>query len=208
MKLTRFTQSCILFEKAGKRIVIDPGEPFMEAYGLKVLGRVSAVFFTHEHFDHFSQTAATGLHAKGAQIFGNKSIAEKLGGLCQEVKDGHKIEVAGFVIEPRDVDHSDMVDGSRGPKNTGYIIDQTVLHPGDGKALKHAEVPVLLMPLLGPDISPRDAFAFGRQVKAKQVIPIHYDLWGANPAFFARVAEMYKQPFSFTILAVKESTDI
>lgn len=206
MKLTRFTQSCIVLEKRGKRIVIDPGEPFMQQHELRDLGEVTGVFFTHEHFDHFSETAAIELHKLGACVFGSKSIAKKLGGICEQAKNKQLLEVAGFRVMPHDIDHSDMVDDSKGPENIGYIIDDILLHPGDGKNLKHVHVPIIALPLAGPDISPRDAFAFARQVKARTAIPIHYDLWGAQPAFYQQIAERFMQPFE--MLIVKEGETV
>jgi L-ascorbate metabolism protein UlaG (beta-lactamase superfamily) len=76
-----------------------------------------------------------------------------------------------------------MVDGSKSVQNTGYLINSQLFHPGDGKELAGLKVDTLAVPINGPDISLKDAYAFCMQVAAKQVIPIHYDYLGGNPDF-------------------------
>jgi L-ascorbate metabolism protein UlaG (beta-lactamase superfamily) len=58
MKITKYPQSCLLLEKNGQRIVIDPGKFFAEKYSFAELGEISAVLYTHRHGDHLDATKA------------------------------------------------------------------------------------------------------------------------------------------------------
>jgi len=85
--------------------------------------------------------------------------------------------------------HCLMWDGSAGPQNTGYLINERFFHPGDGKELAGLSVEILACPITGPDVSLKDAFSFIKQLSAKKAIPIHYDFIGTKPEVFAGLAD-------------------
>lgn len=209
MKVTRYPQSCIVIEKDGFSIAIDPGDPFVALHKAEGLKDVGAVFYTHDHFDHCNRALAAQLHEWGIPLFGNASVAALLQTTpCVTVTPGEIITVGPFRVNPALMAHSNMVDGEPGPENTGYIIDDHLLHPGDSQHVDGVTVPVIALPIVGPDISPRTAYKMAQTVGAKTAIAIHYDLFGAQPEFYKLNYERFTAPFKLTVLADGESVEV
>jgi L-ascorbate metabolism protein UlaG (beta-lactamase superfamily) len=185
MKVTRYFQSCLLIEVDGARILIDPCGHDKETD----FGKLDAVFYTHEHMDHFDAGMAQAFVEQGvAAVYANASTAKQVKASVTTTEDGKEYDVNGVKVKAIELPHCLMVDGSTSVQNTGYLVDGELFHPGDGKELDGLTARILAVPLTGPDISAHDAFAFGKQVQAEHLIPIHYDYMGGNPDFFARTA--------------------
>lgn len=184
MKITKFPQSCILVEKAGQKIVIDPGIHFLESHKVKELQDVAGVLYTHQHADHYEPKIADALKAKGVALYANAATAELIGKGCQVVHDSESFKVGNFEVTAYELPHCLLVDGTEGPQNTGYVVDSALFHPGDGKELEGLTVNAVALPIAGPDISWHDSYVFARQLRAKVAIPIHFDGIPANPEVF------------------------
>jgi L-ascorbate metabolism protein UlaG (beta-lactamase superfamily) len=210
MKVTRYPQSCLLLEKDGHKIVIDPGDFFAAKYSVTDLEGVEAALYTHEHADHYDPSIATALHQKGVPLYCNASTAEVIHtkGACTVIENNQKFEVAGFNVEAYDLPHALLPNGNEGPQNTGYLIDGVFFHPGDGKELAGLSAESMALPITGPDISPLDAFNFAKQLGVKLAIPIHYDNYGARPEVYKQAAERLQMPFEVRVLADGESTEV
>lgn len=190
MKVTKYPQSCLLLEKAGAgRILIDPGNFALDAYSLDDFGEVDAVFYTHRHADHFDNRILGDLRERGARLIANPDVAPLLGDDVQGVVDRERFEVAGFDVVARDLPHVPMVDGSPGPPNTGYVVDGAFFHPGDGMEIDDLRAPQLAAPIAGPSISFRDAYRLVETLGASTVVPIHYDMFIADPQLFAHFCD-------------------
>lgn len=204
MKLTRYPQSCMVLEKDSARLLIDPGTIATKAYSLDDFGDVQAVLYTHQHADHFDKKLVAPLLERGVQLYGNADVCSAIGEGATEVQPGQVFEVAGFKITPKDLPHFAMVDGSDGPPNTGFVIDDRFFHPGDGISIEGVRVELLALPIAGPSISFRDAYVFAQQVGAETVVPIHYDFFVADPELFAN----YCNVASVVTLAAGESVEL
>jgi L-ascorbate metabolism protein UlaG (beta-lactamase superfamily) len=190
MKVTRYFQSCLLIEDANARILVDPSGKEWDR--LKDLGKLDAVFYTHEHGDHFdAEMAKTFVEQGTAPVYANASTAKLIKASKTEVADGQEFDINGLKVKAMELPHCLMVDGSEGPQNTGYLFNEKLFHPGDGKELAGLSVDNIALPIAGPDISLKDAFDFAKQVSAKKAIPIHYDYLGGNPEFFANYASKH-----------------
>lgn len=184
MKITRFFQSCLLIEDGSSRILIDPSG--QEKDRLDEFGQLDAVLYTHEHGDHFDAGLAAELAQNGVTIFANASTAKQIQTDNTQVNDGQEFDINGLKVKAIELPHCLMVDGSAGPQNTGYLINDRFFHPGDGKELAGLAVEILAVPISGPDISLKDAYDFTMQLAAKQIVPIHYDFLGGNPDFLGQ----------------------
>lgn len=204
MKVTRYFQSCLLIEEGEARILVDPSG--QEADDTQKFGNLDAVFYTHEHMDHFEPELTEKLAAAGAKVYANASTAKQMKSPPQIVEDGQELDIKGLKVKAIELPHCLMVDGSRSVQNTGFLVAEKLFHPGDGKELEGLSVDTLAVPLTGPDISLKDAYSFTVQAQAKQVIPIHYDFMGGNPDFF----DSYLQKTGVTTHALKigQSADI
>lgn len=185
MNLIKYPQSCVVIENDDGRVLIDAGNVALDAYALEDFGELDAVLYTHRHADHFDDRILGALTDRGIALYANADVAELLPDTATVVSDGESFDVAGFAITARDLPHVVMVDGSAGPPNTGYVIDGRLFHPGDGNALDGLSVDVLAVPIAGPSISFRDAYRFVSDVGARTAVPIHYDVFVADPDQFA-----------------------
>lgn len=209
MKITRFPQSCLLIEQDNHKIIIDPGVHFLQTHAVDELGGVEAVLYTHQHSDHYDPKIAEALLAKGVAVYANPSTARLIeSDKVNVVSDGDNFSAGGFKVAARELPHSLLLDGSAGPQNTGYIVNEILFHPGDGKELAGLAVDNLALPITGPDISYLDAINFASQVGAKVVIPIHYTV---TPLDAQAVAEYMKKGgigFEIRVLDDGESTQL
>lgn len=210
MKVTRFPQSCLLLEQDGHAIVIDPGVHFLKTHTIDELKGVGAVLYTHQHSDHYDPAIAKALLEAGVPIYANAATDNLIDSdKVTVVHDGDMFTAGGFEVIARELPHCLLVDGSKGPQNTGYVVNGAFFHPGDGKELEGLKVDNLALPITGPDISMHDAFAFARQVQAKVVIPIHYQAIPADPTVFASYIQKGGAPgFEVRVLADGQSTEV
>ena len=206
MKVTRYEQSCMVVEIGKVRILIDPGFPFTDKHKISELGKLDAVFITHEHADHFNKEFCEKL-ADTTIIHVNESTDKLLDNPNKiVVKDNDLVEIDGkLIVKVRELPHCLMPDGSEGPQNTGYLINDMLFHPGDGVDISGVSVDNLALPIIGPDVSPKDAFEFARQVEAKKAIAIHHEVFGVNPSVYKMFAERNNQPFEIVVLEPGQS---
>lgn len=168
MQITRYPQSCLVVQHESTKIVIDPGVNFLESHSFDEIAAVDAVLYTHQHKDHYDQTIAEQFITKGTAIYCNAATAELVGSHAEVVADGATFTVGSLEIIARELPHMTLPDGGDGPQNTGYVINGTFFHPGDGKDIDSLFVEVLALPITGPDISPKEAFSFAQKVKAQR----------------------------------------
>ena len=186
MKVTKYPQSCPVIEVPGTgTLLIDPGFPASARYELEDLLPVDAVLATHQHPDHLDRAWATDLLDRGLQVVANADVAQSLDrDEIQVVAGGDLLEVAGIPIQAFDLPHMPMVDGTPGPPNLGYLVDDRLLHPGDGADLDTLRAEILAVPIAGPSCSYRDAYVMIEMVSATAAVPIHFDAFPADPALF------------------------
>jgi L-ascorbate metabolism protein UlaG (beta-lactamase superfamily) len=192
MKVTKYPQSCLLLEKDGKRIVIDPGNFFSAHYDISELGKIEAVFYTHQHGDHYDDSIVERFKADGIGLYGNAAVAQLIGPAANVVKGGEYLNVAGFKILPHDIPHFEKP-GVEMPPNTGYIVDDNFFHPGDGIINNGVKADNLTAPIAGP-------FGFDKVIEliksvgAKTVIPVHYsnqEMYPCDPDSFIKSAQEF-----------------
>lgn len=206
MNITRYIQSCLLIEEDGTRILIDPSG--QEKESSDKFGQLNAVLYTHEHADHFDPGLAKQFLDKNIPVYANASTAKQIDGNPNVVEDGIEFSVGSIKIKAIELPHCLMPDGSEGPQNTGYLINNRFLDPGDSTELEGLQVENLALPITGPDISMKDAFLFAKQLDAQNVIPVHYDVIGANPDVYAAFAGRIGFGFKFYILSPGESAEL
>jgi L-ascorbate metabolism protein UlaG (beta-lactamase superfamily) len=205
MRITKYPQSCLVVEVPGTgRLLIDPGFPASARYELEALLPVDAVLITHQHPDHLDRDWAGQLLDRGVELVANSDVAEVLGrDEIRIVAGGEDFEVAGIPVRAFDLPHMPMVDGSPGPPNLGYLLDGRLLHPGDGAKLDQLRAEILAVPIAGPSCSYRDAYVMIETVGATAAVPIHYDVFPADPGLFA---DKSGDVADIRVLAAGEST--
>lgn len=176
MQLTKYAHACVALEKDGSRIVLDPGT-FTPDAKAAVTG-AAAVLITHEHFDHFDDAllAAALDDDPELRIFGPRAVLDKLGshgGRVQILTTGDDLSVGGFTVGVHGDRHATIHADIPCVDNLGYLIDETLFHPGDAYFVPEVTVDTLLLPTSGPWTKLGEAADYLRAVKPRRVIQIH-----------------------------------
>jgi L-ascorbate metabolism protein UlaG (beta-lactamase superfamily) len=176
MKLTKYAHACVALENDGSRIVLDPGALTPDAKD--VVTGAEAVLITHEHFDHFDDTLlAAALDADPElRVFGPRAVLDKLGGHDGRVgalTAGDTFSVDAFTAAVHGERHATIHADIPSVDNLGYLIDETLFHPGDAYFVPEVPVDTLLLPTSGPWTKLGEAAEYLRAVKPRQVIQIH-----------------------------------
>ena len=96
MKLTKYEHACLILEKAGSTLVIDPGSFTMP---LADLDNVVGIVITHEHADHWTPEQLARLLDRNpeARILGPAGVAAAATEATVEVvAAGDEVEVGPF----------------------------------------------------------------------------------------------------------------
>lgn len=205
MRITKYPQSCLLLEKNGRSIVIDPGNLVLPKFDIKNFAGVEAVLVTHQHADHLDDVFLKQLVDAGAKVYSNADVAQKLSGTAVTViTSGESVEILGFNVTAHDLPHVKTFEPEP-PQNTGFIIDGTFFHSGDGLETSGVEVETCAIPIIGPSNSFVQAYNFATSLNAKNVVPLHFDgaYQGDPNVFKERAADL-----NVIVLPNGESTQI
>ena len=174
MRLTKFTHACVQLEKDGKVLVVDPGiwaEP-------AALSTADAVLITHEHFDHVD---LEGLRAAVAAnpalgVWTNPDLAAQLGdlgGAVVAVRPGTRFTAAGFAVLAVGGQHAYIHEKTPELANVGFVIEDSVYHPGDAYFVPDVPVETLLVPTSGPWVKLGESIDFVRAVHPRRAHSVH-----------------------------------
>lgn len=193
MRVTKYPQSCLTVEHPdGGRLLIDPGNVAMDAVGFDDFGTIDAVLFTHRHPDHCDPRAVEASLERNVPIHANADVCRQLDGAATQVDDGQTLVLAGIEITAHDLPHVELVDGTAGPPNTGFVLDGRLLHPGDAVDAGGVRVAALAVPIAGPSISFRRSYQMIEATGADVAVPMHYNTFLADPQQFSRFCDIAK----------------
>ncbi|MBO0805369.1 MAG: MBL fold metallo-hydrolase [Nocardiopsaceae bacterium] len=176
MKLTKHEHACVVLEKGGESIVIDPGS-FSDGAG-DIISGASAILITHEHFDHVNEAAITAaLDARPElRVYAPSSLAGTFGahaGQFTAVSAGDSLAIAGFSVSVHGSTHAVIHPDIPVIPNVGYFVDDSVYHPGDAYFVPEVRVGTLLLPTSGPWMKLGEAADYVRAVRPGAVVQIH-----------------------------------
>jgi L-ascorbate metabolism protein UlaG (beta-lactamase superfamily) len=172
--LTWLGHSTFRLEKNGFVAVIDPGVVAPPT----ALDDADAVLITHEHGDHFqpsliSRRIATRRHLP---IWTNRDVAAHLAGSGAKVHvigPGDAFDVGGITVHAHGEWHAPIHPDVRRVRNTGFLFDHRIFHPGDAYTDPGAPVDLLLVPQFGLYTRFGSAIDFIRHIRPGQASPIH-----------------------------------
>lgn len=182
MLLTKFTHSCVRLEKDGTVIVLDPGN-FSEAE--EALSGAAAVLITHEHADHFDKVPIAGAIRADSrlEVYAPEGVAAELreelaDDDAQErvhaVEPGQRHTIAGFGVQTFGGQHALIHPHIPVVRNIGYLIDDSLYHPGDSFTVPHGvQVETLLVPVHAPWSKTAEVIDFVISVGAPRAHQIH-----------------------------------
>jgi L-ascorbate metabolism protein UlaG (beta-lactamase superfamily) len=193
MELIKYTHSCVRLEKEGRVLVLDPGNFSGREELAEVLDGADALLITHVHPDHLD-AAPVQEHLRahpGLEVHAPASVAaglrEALGEVAGEGRRIHDagpeavLEVAGFTVRTFGGQHALIHPLIRTVDNIGYLVDDTVYHPGDSLVVPHGlSAPVLLAPIHAPWNKMAEVIDFVVSVRPERVFQIHDALLSQN----------------------------
>ncbi|MDT4947645.1 MAG: hypothetical protein QOJ37_240 [Pseudonocardiales bacterium] len=175
MQLTKFTHSCVRFDDGDRTLVVDPGV-FSEVSA--ALDGADAVLITHEHADHIDleQLRAAAERDPRLRIWAPVPVARELSELGEQVltsAPGQAFEAAGFRVRTFGGQHALIHATIPVVPNVGYLVEDTVYHPGDSFIVPPVPVGLLLAPISAPWSKVGEVIDFVVAVRAPRVLGIH-----------------------------------
>ncbi|HZY75162.1 MAG TPA: MBL fold metallo-hydrolase [Jatrophihabitantaceae bacterium] len=175
MQLTKFTHACVRFDDGDRALVIDPGV-FSEVE--QALDGVDAVLITHEHADHLDadRLRAAAKANPRLRIWAPSAVTESLADLGEQavaVGAGESFDAGGFAVRTFGGQHAVIHPSIPVIANVGYLIENSVYHPGDSFTVPSAPVATLLVPLNAPWSKAAEVIDFVISVRAPKVHPVH-----------------------------------
>lgn len=227
MKITYHGHSCLLVEGENKRIIIDPflaDNPLATVKPEDIAADV--IILTHGHGDHFGDTVeiARQNDALVIAVFELATICEQKGLKTHAMGLGGSRDFGDFKVKLTPAFHSSSIPDGDGFVYTG--MPAGVLLTMDGLTLYHAGDTALFgdMKLIGEmnridvaalpigdnfTMGPEDASIAAQWLKAKVVIPIHYNTFPPIEQDPEQFAELLKvRNISCAPLAPGQSMEI
>lgn len=166
VRIIRYSHSCVRLElDGGMSLVIDPGiwsEP-------AALRGADAILVTHEHVDHVDALRLAGL---GAPVFA--PAAAHIRGLnVHGVTAGQEFDAGGFSVRAIGGRHAAVHPGQATCANLGYLVEDTLYHPGDALHVPLEPVETLLVPLQGAWLKTSEAIHFVQAIAPDRAFGIH-----------------------------------
>ena len=180
MLLTKFTHSCVRLEKNGTSLVIDPGS-FSEVE--EALEGTNLVLITHVHSDHYDAKRLAVALAGNPEltIYAPRSVIAELTEAPGEATDrlhtvtaDSTLSLGPFEVRTFGGQHALIHPLIPTVDNVGFVIDDTVFHPGDSFTVPHGlTVPTVLVPLHAPWSKMSEVIDFIIATRATHAYQIH-----------------------------------
>lgn len=180
MKLTKHEHACVALEKDGTTLIIDPGT--FSPLAAQLIAAADAIALTHEHMDHVHAEAITAALAQRPElrVYGPASVAAQFGPHGPQyvsVGAGDGFDVGSFHLTVHGGDHAVIHPDIPVVANVGYLVDDSLYHPGDSFYVPKPSVRTLCVPASGPWLKIGEAADFVRAVRPERSVQIHESLY-------------------------------
>jgi len=162
---------------------------------------LSAVILTHQHPDHVDDAALKKIleNNRAAIVITNteiKSRLDKEGVVAAEVLEDGSRAIGNFTVKALVAQHAPILNAVL-PQNIAYVVNNTLLHPGDSFASSldaWKGIPVLALPIMAPWMTELEVAEFARRMSPQKIIPVHDGY--AKDFFLQQRYENYQKYFS------------
>jgi glyoxylase-like metal-dependent hydrolase (beta-lactamase superfamily II) len=173
MKLTKLEHACLVLEKNGSKLVVDPGSftiPLTDPTD------VTAIVITHEHPDHWTPEHLTRIleASPDAVVYGPAGVAAAASDFpVVTVADGDAITAGPFELTFFGAQHAVIHSSIPVIDNVGVMIDGAVFYPGDSFTVPPVPVSTLVVPAGAPWLKIGEVMDYVVAVKPERTIPTH-----------------------------------
>jgi L-ascorbate metabolism protein UlaG (beta-lactamase superfamily) len=176
MKLTKHEHACVVAEKDGTSIVIDPGS--FSSAAADIIAGGDVILITHEHADHVNAEAINTALADrpDLKVYAPDALRDVFADHPDQfnaVAAGDELKLGSFAITVHGHEHAVIHRAIPVIANVGFLLDGTVYHPGDAYFVPDVPVTTLLLPTSGPWMKFGEAIDYVGAVKPQQVVQIH-----------------------------------
>jgi L-ascorbate metabolism protein UlaG (beta-lactamase superfamily) len=181
MQLTHYGHACVLVDTGAARILFDPGA---FSAGFESVTGLDAIMVTHQHFDHVvpERLDAVRRANPSAQLIVDSQTATELSLDASTVAPGDTLRIGGATVEViGSGDHAVIHPDIPVIRNNAYLVDGSLLHPGDSYTPVGRPIDTLLLPTGAPWLKAGEAVDYLRAVAPRTAVPIHEAVL-ANPA--------------------------
>lgn len=211
MQLTKLGHACLHIRDGDASVLIDPGS---WSSGFEELRGLSAILITHQHADHLDLDRIGALVEANPQavVVADQDTAGQLAaerGISAQVTGaGDEFDAGGLSVrvfgEQHAIVHADI---PRIP-NVGYLVGNTVFHPGDSFTVPDIAVPVLALPTGAPWLKAGEAIDFLRAVAPHVAVPIHERTLAMPQMEYGRFENLRPPDTEIRVLTDGASTDL
>jgi L-ascorbate metabolism protein UlaG (beta-lactamase superfamily) len=180
MVITKYGHCCLVIEVDGIKILTDPGNHEFAGMGADParLPRVDAIVITHEHPDHFHLPALKAVLAnnRGVPVYTTSAVSGQISGVETRVailQDGKTVMVRSVPITGIGKLHAEIYGDWNRVSNTGILVANRFLYPGDAFTPPGAPVEILALPIAGPWMKIKEAVDYALALKPEHVFPVH-----------------------------------
>lgn len=174
MKLTKYQHACLVVEKDGTTLVVDPGA---FSHDFIMPKRVDAIIISHEHPDHFDEKLVRQIlsaHPK-ATVIAHESISGRFTNFTTVAAKVNEIySVGSFSLQLFGGVHASISPTIQTPPNFGVLIDDHFYYPGDSFVVPEAkQITELALPVSAPWLKISESIEFLTLVKPSFTFPTH-----------------------------------
>ena len=173
MKVTKKTHACLIFEEAGKKLVLDPGA-YSES--LEGITEVAAIVITHAHDDHCYEEQIDRILklSPEAMIYCPPDVAKRLANYTTtSVYHGDYYEIGPFSLEVFGDLHAVIHQSIPVIENRAVLINNKLYYPGDSFTQPDRAVEMLAVPTSAPWLKIGEVMDFVTAVDHRQSMPTH-----------------------------------
>jgi glyoxylase-like metal-dependent hydrolase (beta-lactamase superfamily II) len=202
--LTKYAHSCVRLAEGAEKLVIDPGNLGDNA---EALSDAHHVLVTHEHPDHIDvdPLLARAEADPDLRVWAPASVAKLLAALGDRVvtvEPNVTIQVGEFEVRTFGGQHALIHPQVPMVANVGYLVNETVYHPGDSLVVPPIRVPTALAPIHAPWSKISEVIDYVIGVRAAHVHQIHDGLLNGiglkmASGHLSRFASAYGGEFAF-----------